>query len=875
MAMTPMMQQYLDMKKTYSDSLLFYRIGDFYEMFFDDAKTASRELQLTLTGRDCGENERAPMCGVPHHACEAYIARLVKKGYKVAICEQLEDPAQAVGLVKRDIIRVVTPGTVIEGSMLEDKRNNFICALYLDPGASITKRAGAVCFADVSTGEFFAVAASGRETEERLRDEAARYCPRELLQNAAAEKSPLLQNAFTGRLELKPETRPDEDFEEAACRERVRAQFGRETAAEGAVDPCILRAAGALLAYLYDTQRSAVDQINRLRVCKTDDFLVMDINARRNLELTETLRSRERKGTLLWVLDRTETAMGGRLLARWVEAPLTNPAAILRRLDAVEEMFADTVGRRETAAILRDVYDIERLTSRIVYGSANARDLLSLRDALGKLPALRARIGEKKASLWRELAERIDPMEDLRARIDAAISEDPAPPVTLHDGGIIRTGYNEEVDRLRKLLGSSREMLADIEAREREATGIRNLKVTYNKVFGYFIEVSNSFLDRVPASYVRKQTLTNCERFITQELKELENDVFNARDRINDLEYELYEEVRAEAASHMLALQDTAAAVAQTDVLASLAEIASENGYVRPEIDVSDVISVADGRHPVVEKMLKGTRFVPNDAHLDCRENRVAVITGPNMAGKSTYMRQIALIVLMAQMGSFVPAKSARIGVVDRIFTRIGASDDVAAGQSTFMVEMVEVADILREATSRSLIVLDEIGRGTSTFDGMSIARAVLEYAADKKRLGARTVFATHYHELTALETLVDGVKNYNISVKKRGDDITFLRKIVRGGADDSYGVEVAKLAGIPSPVIERAKQVLAELTAGKSAVQPAARPRAEEPAQTGFGDPAKDELVARIAALEADTLTPLEALNLIYELQAEAKRLQ
>ncbi|MBR6556969.1 MAG: DNA mismatch repair protein MutS [Clostridia bacterium] len=865
---TPMMQQYLDIKEQYPDTLLFYRLGDFYEMFFDDAKLASKELQLTLTGRDCGQPERAPMCGVPYHACEAYIARLVKRGYKVAICEQIEDPAKAVGIVKRDIVRIITPGTVLEGSMLEEKENNFLASVYMN------ERGGAVCFADASTGAAYACFAEGADAAEHLRDEIARYAPREILQNAVAAECHALRKYFEDRSDVKPETRPEADFDEEDARTRVSLRFGAELCEPGRTDVRILQAAGALLAYLQLTQKGAMEQLNHLSVYARDSFLTLDVTARRNLELSETMMRREHRGSLLWVLDKTKTAMGGRLMARWVESPLTNPAAILRRHAAVEEMFENTVARKETAEVLKGIYDMERLTSRIVYGSANARDLLSLRDALAQLPALREQISRLQAPLWQELLSRIDPLENLCAHIRDAIREDPLPAITIREGDMIREGYNEEVDRLRGLLKGSTDLMAEIESRERERTGIRTLKVSYNKVFGYYIDISKSFLDKVPPEYVRKQTLVNNERFITQELKDLENEVFNAKDRINDLEYELFDAVRREAADAVLALQETAAAVAETDVLISLAEVARENNYVRPDIDMSDTLSITGGRHPVVEKLLKGSRFVPNDALLDCRDNRVAVITGPNMAGKSTYMRQIALTVIMAQMGGFVPAQSARIGVVDRIFTRIGASDDMAAGQSTFMVEMVEVANILKEATSRSLIILDEIGRGTSTYDGMSIARAVLEYTADKKRLGAKTVFATHYHELTALEATVPGVKNYNITVKKRGDDITFLRKIVRGGADRSYGVEVAKLAGIPNAVINRAREILAELDAGRGA-EPVAYATAAEPGlQTGLSGGEAEALCREIAAIEADTLTPIEALNLIYQLAEKAKQI-
>ena len=751
---TPMMRQYLQMKAEHPDCILMFRLGDFYEMFNDDAKLVSKELDLTLTTRDRSKpaEERTPMCGVPYHSVEAYIARLIAKGYKVAICEQMEDPATAKGLVDRDIIRIVTPGTVIDSSMLEEGRNNFIAAVCL------TGEGAGLCFCDISTGE----------------------------------------------------------------------------------------ASGA--AFHYYT---------------SGEFMELDLTARRNLELTETLRGKEKKGSLLWVLDKTRTPMGGRLIRSWLERPLLSPVQINKRLDAVEELVKDPIAREELSACLREVTDLERLIGRIVYGTAGARDLVALAAGLTKLPRLRELLAPFRSSLLTVLRDSMDELPDLRDLIGRALVEEP--PFSVREGGFIRDGYHKDVDYLRDVMANGKSMVAAIEQREREKTGIKSLKVGYNKVFGYYIEVSKSNYDLVPDTYIRKQTLVNCERFITQELKDMEHTILSAQDKIVALEYELFCQLREQAAAQVSRIQQTAAAVAQADVLVSFAAVAAENGYCKPVVDLSDKLDITEGRHPVVEKMLKGSLFVPNDVHMDGGEDLVYIITGPNMAGKSTYMRQTALTVLMAQMGSFVPAKSARIGVVDRVFTRVGASDDLSAGQSTFMVEMTEVAELLKNATSKSLLILDEIGRGTSTYDGMSIARAVLEHCA--QRLRCKTLFATHYHELTCLEGEIPGVRNYNAAAKKRKDGVIFLRKIVRGPADQSYGIEVADLAGVPGRVIDRARDILEELES-QGAPAPAPVRQQEESGQVSFLDMGAGEVASRLRQLDIDTLTPIEAMNLLYELK-------
>ena len=858
---TPMMQQYLRMKEQHPDCILMFRLGDFYEMFNEDARLASRELDLTLTSRDRGkpEDERTPMCGVPYHSADAYIARLIAKGYKVAICEQMEDPATAKGLVDRDIIRIVTAGTVMNETMLEEGRNNFICALCREDGAT------GACFCDISTGECTAAVFSGADGEERLQNELGRYAPREAVLDPEAYADGALTAFLTQRLGCRCENGGQARFRPEEARQRAQSQFSSGLEDVPAGGALAVRAAGGLLDYLYETQKTDLSHLTTLTWLAEGQYMELDLTARRNLELTETLRSKEKKGSLLWVLDKTRTPMGHRLIRAWMERPLLSPAAISRRLGAVEALVNAAIPRQELSAALREVPDLERLIGRIVYGTAGGRDLVSLSAGLGKLPRLRELLSSLSSPLLKTLAAGMDDLAGLRGLIDRAIVDEP--PFSVREGRVIRAGYDAEVDRLRDIQDRGRDLVAAVEARERERTGIKSLKVGFNKVFGYYIEVSKANYGQVPDDYIRKQTLVNCERFITQELKDLEHEILTAQDRVCALEYQLFCQVREQAAAHVSAVQRSAAAAAQADVLCSFAAVAAEHGYCRPEVDQSGCIDIAEGRHPVVEQTLKGSLFVPNDVRLDGGENTVAIITGPNMAGKSTYMRQVALIVLMAQMGSFVPARSARIGVVDRVFTRIGASDDLSAGASTFMVEMTEVAEMLKNATPRSLLILDEIGRGTSTYDGMAIARAVLEYCADKKRLGAKTLFATHYHELTALEGAMTGVKNYNIAAKKKGDELIFLRKIVPGGADQSYGIEVARLAGVPNKVISRARQILAELEAAGG---PAPGPGAAVPeqAQVSLGDMGAGQVADRLRRVTVDTLTPIEALNLVYELK-------
>ena len=862
---TPMMQQYLDVKNENKDSSLMYRLGDFYEMFFDDAKTVSRELDLTLTGRDCGMEERAPMCGVPYHSAEGYIARLVAKGYKVAICEQMEDPAQAKGLVRREIIRKITPGTVLESSMLEEGKNNFIGAVYLD-----TRGAG-VCFCDISTGEVFGTQLNGSEVTDEIMSELGRFSPRELLLSDGAYSRPQLLNFAKDRLNAYAERAGEWRFLEETARKTAEKQFpGQELPSE---QELLLRAVGGLLSYLHETQKNDLSYISVLQTYDAGQFMELDYTARRNLELTTSLHGGEKKGSLLWVLDKTRTAMGARMLRQWIEKPLLSVAQITRRQNAVEALVNDFILREQLEKQLSGINDMERIASRIVFGSANGRDLRSLYQVCTRLPQLRELIAGVETPLLQQLYSQLDPLTDICDLIGEAIVDEP--PFTVREGGLIRPGFHEEADRLRDLLGGGSARLAAIEQRERERTGISKLKVGYNKVFGYYIECGRVHADAIPADYIRKQTLANCERYITPELKELEGEVLSASERLTALEYQLFTQVRETIAAQVERLQQTSRAVAAVDVLCALAKVAQQNHYVKPLMDDSDVIDIRDGRHPVVEQVLDGELFVPNDTLLNCSSDRVYIITGPNMAGKSTFMRQVALIVILAQIGSFVPASSARIGICDRVFTRIGASDDLFAGRSTFMVEMNEVGDILKYATPRSLLILDEIGRGTSTFDGMSIARAVLEYAADSRKLGARTLFATHYHELCELEGTVEGVKNYNIVVKKRGDDIIFIKKIVRGGANDSYGIEVAKLAGLPEEVIRRAKAVLKDIETRQPQVLPSLVTPPEEEEEDGqitLGGFAEKAIVDQLKAVDPNILSPIEALTLLYQLVKQAK---
>ena len=869
--LSPMMEQYFKIKKQYPDTILFFRLGDFYEMFYDDAKLASRELELTLTGRDCGQPERAPMCGVPFHSYESYVARLIAKGYKVAICEQMEDPKLAKGLVKRDIIRVITPGTVLESSMLDETRNNFICSL------NVRENRAGVCFADVSTGELHATELAAKNTAgltEQLRSELARFSPKEILISQGVLDLAGLPKFIKERLNASLELLDEDRFDVQAAAPALSEQFHQTPEELGLADkPEIVGSLGALLGYLKETERTGLESMDSVDLYSGSQFMRLNLTTRRNLELLETMRGKEKRGSLLWVLDRTRTAMGKRLIRSWIERPLLNPAAIGRRLNAVEELTGDSILRDSLSEQLYGVHDLERLMSRIVYGSANGRELRSLADAAGRLPSLKALLKDSKSDLLCRIFREMDGLEDLRSLIERAIVDEP--PFSVREGGIIRPGFSDELDLLKGDMKDGRGIIAQIETQERERTGIPKLKVGYNRVFGYYIEIANAYKDQAPPEYIRKQTLTNCERFITPELKELEGRILGAHDKSVQLEYELFDSVRKQAAAQMERVQRTAQAVARLDVLLSFAQVSVDRSYVRPVVNLGGKIILKESRHPVVEALLEEP-FVPNDVLLDKDENRVAIITGPNMAGKSTYMRQIALIVIMAQIGCFVPASCAEIGITDAIFTRVGASDDLAAGQSTFMVEMAEVADIVKNATADSLLILDEIGRGTSTFDGMSIARAVLEYAADKKRLGAKTLFATHYHELTALEDLIPGVKNYNIAVKKRGDDITFLRRIVRGGADDSYGIEVAKLAGVPGAIITRAKQILAEIDAGKDVSTPshltARRGEEEEGGQIALTPPNEAEIMDRLKSMDVNTLTPIECMNTLFELSKLAQ---
>lgn len=862
--LSPMMKQYFEIKEKNKDSILFFRLGDFYEMFFDDAKLASRELDLTLTGRDCGQKERAPMCGVPFHSCESYIARLVQKGYKVAICEQTEDPAKAKGLVKRDIIRVITPGTVIESGMLDEGKNNFISSAFM-----ANKKIG-LSFCDISTGELFITEISGEDLQDQLQDQLISYNPREILIGGEIVNFKTFPNFIKEKLSASVEMLTDDEFGYSICLDAMKNQFKENDVNSIKDKKEMVSSVGALLSYLKVTQITGYERINTFEVYNENQYMNLDYNTRRNLELTRTMMNKEKKGSLIWLLDKTKTAMGKRLLRYWLEHPLLNIGTILNRQSAIADLVDDTVQRLEITESLIGIFDIERLMTKIVYGNANARELRSLCGAFENLPQIKNLISKFDSSLMRKLTEDIDPLEDIHQLIDTAIEEEP--PFSVREGGLIKEGYNEELDAVRSDMNNSTSLLAQIELEQKEKTGIPKLKVGYNRVFGYYIEVTNSYKDKVPEEYIRKQTLTNCERYITQELKDLEGRILGAKDRSFGMEYAIFDEIRKVVANNLDRIEKTAKAIATLDVLTSLANVASDNNYTRPEVNQSSKIILKDSRHPVVEALLSGAPFVPNDVTLDNDSNRVAIITGPNMAGKSTYMRQVALIVLMAQMGSFVPASYAEIGVVDSIFTRVGASDDLASGQSTFMVEMNEVANIVKKATKNSLLILDEIGRGTSTYDGMSIARAVLEFVADKKKLGAKALFATHYHELTVMENLLDGVKNYNIAVKKRGDDITFLRRIIPGGADDSYGIEVAKLAGLPDWIIKRAKEILKELTSGKTDDKETFANilphNNEDDMQLNLLDTASNAVTDKLKSVDVNTLTPIEAMNLLYELK-------
>ena len=862
--MTPMMEQYFEIKNQYKDYLVFYRLGDFYEMFFDDAIVASRVLELTLTGRDCGEAERAPMCGVPFHSSEKYIGTLIQRGYKVAICEQTEDPSQAKGLVRREVIRVITPGTLIETDLLSEQKNNFLGAIYwngLDCG---------VAFADVSTAQIYATSFCGDHMESRLKNEIGTYAPSEIIANLAASKMGEIASFARETVgAMLTDNRPS-DFEYETAKSRVSAQFDGTIKEETLSDRSLTCVLGGLLAYIEETQKSDISYIKDLHLYTEGQYMELDINTRRNLELVETMRTKEKKGSLLWVLDKTKTAAGARLLRQWVEHPLIKTGEIVRRQNAVEELYEGYMLREEIGALLDPVLDLERLVTKIVYGTANGKDLRAVSTTIGVLPELKALLANCRSDELRSLYDQMETLDDIYDRIDRTICQNP--PFSVRDGGMVQEEFDPDVDSLRSIMNDGKGWIERVAAEERERTGIKTLKIGYNKVFGYYIEVSKSFVDQVPENYIRKQTLTNGERYITDELKNMEATILGAADKLHSLEYEIFCEVRNFVAENSERIQKAAMLMAKLDVYASLASVAAKNQYVRPEVDTSDVIRIKDGRHPVVEQFVKDTYFVPNDADLDTAHNRLMLITGPNMAGKSTYMRQVAVITVMAQIGSFVPAREARVGVVDKLFTRVGASDDLASGQSTFMLEMNEVAYILRNATKNSLIIYDEVGRGTSTFDGMSIARAIIEYTAGRK-IGAKTLFATHYHELTSMEDELDGIVNYNIAAKKRGDQITFLRKIVRGSTDDSYGIEVAKLAGLPNEVIKRAKEVLA--TVEQTARALSTSDKAVEPVDESLismDDFIHEQVIEELKAIDLNTLSPYETMSFLFNLK---KRLQ
>ena len=877
--LSPMMQHYMETKKEYPDCVLFYRLGDFYEMFFDDALTVSKELEITLTGKDCGLSERAPMCGVPFHALDSYLYRLVQKGYKVAIAEQMEDPRQAKGLVKREVIRVVTPGTITSSQVLDETKNNYLMGIvYMDGIYGIST-------ADISTGDFMVTEV---DSDRELFDEINKFSPSEIICNNAFYMSGVDMDELKNRYQVVISALDSRFFGEESCRRILMEHFkvgalvglGLEDYATGII------AAGAVMQYIYETQKSTLEHITTITPYSTGQYMVIDTSTRRNLELVETMREKQKRGTLLWVLDKTKTAMGARLLRACIEQPLIHRDEIIKRQNAVEELNMNYMSREEICEYLNPIYDLERLIGRISYKTANPRDLIAFRSSLEMLPYIKRILGEFNSELLAELGRELDPLQDIFQLIGDAIVEEP--PITVREGGIIKDGYNQEADKLRHAKTEGKNWLAELEAKEKEKTGIKTLKVKFNKVFGYYFEVTNSFKDQVPDYYIRKQTLTNAERFTTDELKQLEDIIMGAEEKLVSLEYDLFCEVRDKIGAEVIRIQKTAKSIAGIDVFCSLSVVATRRNYVKPSINDKGVIQIKNGRHPVVEQMMRDDMFVANDTFLDNGKNRLSVITGPNMAGKSTYMRQVALIVLMAQLGSFVPAQEADIGICDRIFTRVGASDDLASGQSTFMVEMTEVANILRNATRNSLLVLDEIGRGTSTFDGLSIAWAVIEHISNSKLLGAKTLFATHYHELTELEGTIAGVKNYCIAVKEQGDDIVFLRKIVRGGADKSYGIQVAKLAGVPDSVIARAKEIAEELSdaditarakeiaeISSNITQHKAVPKPDEVdlQQLSFFDTVKDDdIIRELDSLELSTMTPLDAMNTLYRLQTKLK---
>mgnify|MGYP001851612698 CR=1 FL=1 len=860
---SPMMQHYLQTKEKYKDCVLFYRLGDFYEMFFDDAVNVSRELELTLTGKDCGQDERAPMCGIPYHAAENYIAKLIEKGYKVAICEQLEDPKLAKGIVKRDVIKVVTPGTVVESSLLEEKKNNYIMAIYKE-GIYFGI---AVC--DISTGDFYATEIREENNFEKLLDEISRYNPSELVINKmmsdSTEEIATIKQRFNSFISVIDAF--DSDYQKID-KEFELKDTGGASLTSLKTKLFAVSAINGLMYYIEDTQKAKMENLNQITIYSTTKYMSLDINARRNLELTERMRDKSKKGTLLWVLDKTDTSMGGRLLRRWLSDPLIDVQAINRRLEAVKELKERPMLRDDLSVALKNVYDIERLAGKISYGTANARDLVTLKNSVHQLPEIKNILKETKSEMLRGLYNSLDVLEDIYEIIEEAIVDDP--PMSVKEGGLIKKGYDETIDELLDATTNGRKWLAEIEAKEKQETGIKNLKIGYNKVFGYYIEVSKSFVKQVPERYIRKQTLTTGERFITEELKNMENQILGAQEKVVALEYDIFVKIRNTIEQSAKRLQSSASIVAKIDVLSSLAKVAEEMNYCMPVVDNSDVIDIKEGRHPVIEKMLPAGAFVQNDAYLDSNENRLSIITGPNMAGKSTYMRQVALITLMAQIGSFVPAREAHIGVVDKIFTRVGASDDLSMGESTFMVEMMEVSAILKNATNKSLVILDEIGRGTSTYDGLSIAWAVAEYISNKETCGAKTLFATHYHELVGLENKLDGVKNYHVAVKEKGEDVIFLRKILPGGTDESYGVHVARLAGVPKAVTKRANEILKSLER-KSIIKDAPKTKEEKAKSEGQMDLFNyklAEIAHELDKVKLDEITPIDALNILSKMK-------
>ena len=856
--MTQMMLQYLEIKKQYKDFILFYRLGDFYEMFFDDAITASRELELTLTGRDCGEKERAPMCGVPYHSCEGYIGKLISKGYKVAICEQMEDPSQAKGIVRREVVREITPGTVIETNLLTENKNNYLSALYFE-GAYV-----GVCFADVSTGEIYAT--SIEKEQAKLLNELGTYSPKEIITNLPKLAGGYIQEFAKSRIGALCGFEMVEYFNESECKDRVNAQFGEEFLNKYGSDSHLICAIGAILEYILKTQKTDISYINNINVYGEGQYLEMDLNTRRNLELCESMRTKEKRGSLYWVLDKTKTSMGARMLRHFVEHPLIDVKKIIARQGAITTFYSNMVLRDEISRLLSNVLDLERLMTKVVYGTANGKDARAVASTIKVIPEIKNLLFTVNDKELNEIRDNLDDLTDIFTLIDDMLVD--LPPFSIREGGMVKNGYSKEVDYLRSVMSDGKGWIEKIEEAERSATGIKTLKIGYNRVFGYYIEVTKSLISQVPDRYIRKQTLSNCERYITEDLKNMEATVLGANDKLCNLEYELFVQLRSKLEENLKRVQKSANMLARLDTYISLAEVAIKNNYTCPEVDYSDVIDIKDGRHPVVEQFVKDSYFVPNDTYLNTTTDRLALITGPNMAGKSTYMRQSALIVLMAQIGSYVPAKQARIGIVDKLFTRVGASDDLASGQSTFMLEMNEVAYILENATKKSFIIYDEIGRGTSTYDGMSIARAIAEYTAGKK-IGAKAMFATHYHELTSLENGSNGIVNYNIAAKKRGEDIIFLRKIVKGPTDDSYGIEVAKLAGVPTEVVKRAKAVLAEMIENGVVTEKAPKARTTEIGmEMSFEDMSVYEAADRIKKVDLNTLTPIEAMNFIFEIK-------